>query len=82
MSNRCGKRKTRKRVWRRDGRKCRYCGTIEGPFHLAHYHPFSRGGPSSYDNLRVACYPCGTDKGSKSYWEWKEIELEPLKPYA
>lgn len=54
----------------RDGEKCRYCGSTEGPFHLDHVVPWSRGGEHTIDNLVVACQPCNTLKSDMSLEEW------------
>lgn len=65
------KASVRARVWERDGQRCTYCGSVEGPFHLDHVHPVSRGGGSDFDNLTVACSPCNLSKGAKTVREWK-----------
>ncbi|MFN4062299.1 MAG: HNH endonuclease [Paracoccus hibiscisoli] len=61
-------------VWARDGQTCAYCGTTEGPFHLDHIVPWSRGGDHSEGNLTVACAPCNWSKGSKSLDEWRGLQ--------
>lgn len=57
-------------VWDRDGEKCRYCGSTNGPFHLDHVFPWSRGGKHSVENLVVACQPCNTSKSDMTPEEW------------
>jgi hypothetical protein len=54
----------RKAVYERDGRKCRYCATETGPFHIDHIFPWSRGGRHELDNLCVACVSCNAIKGA------------------
>ena len=56
----------------RDGECCVYCGDTEGPFHLDHIYPWSKGGEHSVDNLCVACAPCNCSKGDKTLQEWME----------
>jgi uncharacterized protein YdaU (DUF1376 family) len=57
-------------VKQRDGTKCRYCGCDQGPFHLDHVQPYSRGGKDTLNNLVVACARCNWDKGAKTLNEW------------
>ncbi len=56
----------------RDGQRCVYCGTIEGPFHLDHIFPFSKGGNGDATNLVVACVPCNRSKADMTLREWME----------
>lgn len=56
----------------RDGDACAYCGSREGPFHLDHVMPWSRGGRSTVENMTVACAPCNWSKGSKTPEEWRQ----------
>lgn len=60
----------RRAVFERDGERCVYCGAVDGPFHLDHVFPFSRGGSTTIENLVVACVPCNLSKGSKMPEEW------------
>jgi hypothetical protein len=57
-------------VMQRDGECCRYCGTEDGPFHLDHILPVSRGGDHALDNLTVACAACNMSKGAMTPEEW------------
>lgn len=57
-------------VFLRDGEACVYCMTGEGPFHLDHVIPWSRGGDHSAENLCVSCAPCNQSKGDKLVEEW------------
>ena len=54
----------RRAVFERDGRICRDCRTTEGPFHLDHIFPFSKGGPTIERNLQVLCASCNLSKGA------------------
>lgn len=60
----------RRAVLERDGERCVYCGTIDGPFHLDHRLPWSRGGRDTVENLVVACEPCNRAKADKTVEEW------------
>lgn len=57
-------RRVRAAVYERDGHKCSYCGTEEGPFQIDHVFPWSRGGRHELENLCVACVPCNALKGA------------------
>lgn len=61
----------REAVRQRDGDRCVYCGSTDGPFHLDHVLAYSRGGESTEDNLVVACIACNRAKGAKTLDEWK-----------
>jgi hypothetical protein len=54
----------RRAVFLRDGHRCRYCGSFDGPFHLDHMMPWSRGGRHTVENLTVACESCNCSKGA------------------
>ncbi len=60
----------REEVFRRDGSLCVYCGTVDGPFHLDHSVPWSKGGLDTVENLVVACAPCNFSKGAKFLKDW------------
>ena len=53
-------------VMQRDGPKCRYCGASDGPFHIDHVVPKSRGGSGDPENLVVACATCNLKKGPRT----------------
>lgn len=61
-------------VRERDGEVCSYCGTTDGPFHLDHIMPWSRGGEHTVENLTVACASCNRAKGDKTPQEWGIIQ--------
>lgn len=55
-------------VLRRDGFKCRYCGTVaaERELRVDHVIPEVLGGPTEPSNLATTCEPCNTGKTSVS----------------
>lgn len=57
-------------VVERDGWKCSYCKTSEGPFELDHIIPWSRGGKDTVENLCVSCIPCNRQKSDRTPEEW------------
>jgi hypothetical protein len=54
-------------VWDRSGAICQECNkrVDRNEIHFDHYIPFSRGGLSTSENLRVLCAPCNVSKGAK-----------------
>lgn len=61
----------RNAVYKRDGKRCRYCGTdcidsIRAKTRITLYHiiPECRGGTKTIDNLVVACNRCNVKKGN------------------
>lgn len=61
---------TRAFILERDGYRCAYCRTTEGPFEVDHIVPVSRGGGDEFENLTCACKGCNRSKGAKSVAEW------------
>ena len=57
MSKRLGVRRTA-RLRARAQHRCVYCGATEGPMHLDHAVPRSRGGADDESNLVLACASC------------------------
>lgn len=52
------KRKAKaRRVFRRDGYKCRHCGSKED-LTIDHIKPRAKGGTDAYKNLQTLCRPC------------------------
>jgi hypothetical protein len=64
--NRNVPRKIFLRIVRRDNQTCQKCGKIlrEEEIRIDHKIPFSKGGPTEEDNLRVLCEECNRKKGS------------------
>lgn len=55
----------RARVYERDGRRCRYCGSGDR-LALDHLVPYARGGATDERNLVTVCQPCNSRKGSRT----------------
>jgi 5-methylcytosine-specific restriction endonuclease McrA len=55
----------KERVFARDGRICRYCGSDEEPLHIDHIISRKRGGTHNLENLQVLCKSCNLRKSSK-----------------
>ncbi len=55
------------RVARRDNNTCQVCGKIllDREIEVDHIMPYSRGGTSDENNLRVTCFECNRKKGKK-----------------
>jgi len=51
-------------VFKRDGFKCVDCGT-QDDLSADHVIPFSRGGPTTLENLKTRCRTCNSRKGTK-----------------
>lgn len=64
-------KETKKRVYKRSGGVCSYCGNKSKKWHFDHILPSSRGGPDSEDNLALACPPCNMAKQNKTPDEWE-----------
>jgi len=57
-------------VFRRDGKKCVYCGS-ERDITVDHVVPIARGGSHEMGNLAACCAECNSSKGDKTVEEWK-----------
>ena len=55
------------RVARRDNNTCQICGRVllDSEIEIDHIIPFSRGGTTDENNLRVTCRDCNRKKGGK-----------------
>jgi 5-methylcytosine-specific restriction endonuclease McrA len=60
----------RRRIFRRDGFRCVYCGTIlpVESLTLDHVQPRMRGGDQSEGNIVTSCQTCNAEKGATSAW--------------
>ena len=56
---------TRKRIFRRDGFECCYCGSHRN-LTVDHVIPKSRGGSNYWDNLVTSCGRCNSNKDNKT----------------
>lgn len=54
-------------IWQRDGGICHICGGLVAPddVHFDHVIPLSKGGPHTYDNIKVAHSACNLRKRDK-----------------
>lgn len=52
----------KKRIYERDGYKCKYCGSTNN-LTIDHIIPLAKGGTNEPDNLRVMCRTCNCRKG-------------------
>ena len=48
---------------------CAYCGS-DGPLHMDHVTPISRGGSHDASNVVPACQPCNSSKNDRTVEEW------------
>ncbi|MFT3769021.1 MAG: HNH endonuclease signature motif containing protein [Minicystis sp.] len=59
-----------RRVRLRAGNRCEYCGMPqagqEATFHVDHVVPRRDGGPTTLDNLALACVSCSLRKGART----------------
>ncbi|MER6976023.1 HNH endonuclease [Streptomyces carpinensis] len=69
-------------VLRRDGFRCRYCGTTAADAELTvdHVTPVALGGTDDRSNLVTACGPCNNGKTSTAPDEVVTTALEATKP--
>lgn len=51
-------------VYERDGHACLTCGTTTN-LSLDHIHPYSLGGPDTFENLQTLCRSCNSAKGAR-----------------
>jgi len=71
------------------GRQCAYCSRTGVPLEADHFHPPSRGGAETVENVVPACRRCNGSKGNK-LWpnEWRPLDpdarpnLALLAPHA
>ena len=57
-------RETVDAIYRRDGGKCVYCGSLEN-LQLDHIIPFSKGGATTLENMQLLCQKCNLEKSNK-----------------
>lgn len=76
----------RQAVLERDGMRCRYCKLRvhvrkSGPrkLHFDHVIPWSKGGPSTVENVAVSCRTCNISKGDRDAGEWLAARARALQ---
>lgn len=52
-------------ILRRDGFRCKSCGSEGRPLHVDHVLPVSKGGSDNPENLQALCDKCNLRKGAK-----------------
>lgn len=57
-------------VFRRDGFKCRYCGTDKVAMTVDHIVRWENQGASTKDNLICSCKKCNNTRGAMEYQDW------------
>lgn len=57
--------KMRFAVMKRDGNRCRYCGSTYN-LEIDHIYPIAKGGKSTFDNLQTLCHRCNVEKGDRT----------------
>lgn len=57
-------KKVRADIFRRDGKKCKKCGSTE-KISIDHIIPIASGGDNSIENLQVLCVSCNSKKGHR-----------------
>lgn len=65
----------REHIYERDGYRCRYCHTNEGPLQLDHVRPWSWGGRDTVENLVTACRSCNLSKGAQEWIPTAHVEI-------
>lgn len=60
------RRRRKRALVRRDGYRCRKCGTTHGELTIDHVIPRSKGGSNRLENLQLLCATCN---------EWKADEV-------
>ena len=73
-------RKLRHEVFKRDGYRCRECGSSkdETSLEIDHIVPVAKGGTNDIDNLQTLCRECNQKKHTDE-WVGGETDLESLK---
>jgi len=70
----------RKRIFRRDGHTCGYCGSKRN-LTLDHIVPKSRGGKNTWENMITCCSRCNSKKDNKTPEEaGMKLQLRPYRP--
>lgn len=64
----------RYRALKTQGRKCIFCGSLDGPFHVDHIKPRSKYPHLELieSNLQILCKSCNLGKGNKDEIDWRD----------
>ena len=70
------------RVLKESGGRCALCGATknEGPLHVDHIKPRSKGGKTEYGNLQVLCSKCNLTKGNKDETDFRQSVMPDKDP--
>lgn len=74
---------SRLNVWLRDGGRCQYCARRVGQhaFTYDHVVPQSQGGPTTWENVVVACGPCNQRKANRTPEQaGMRLAAKPVRP--
>ena len=75
-----GVKVSRRRVFRRDGHQCGYCGSKKN-LTLDHILPKSRGGLNTWENMVTCCSRCNSLKDNRTPEEsGMKLKIKPYKP--
>lgn len=66
---------SRHNIFKRDGGKCQYCGSLK-KLTIDHVIPKSKGGQSTWSNLVTACNKCNSQKGDS---QLDKLEMSLIK---
>jgi len=70
----------RKRIFKRDGYSCQYCGSKRN-LTIDHVIPRSRGGTNTWKNMVTCCFRCNSTKGNKTPSEANmKLLIQPYEP--
>jgi len=70
----------RRRIFKRDGYQCGYCGSSRN-LTIDHIVPRSKGGDNSWTNLVTCCNRCNNEKDSKTLEETgMKLRVTPYEP--
>jgi len=71
---------TRRRIYRRDGHECGYCGANKN-LTLDHIIPKSRGGLNTWENMVTCCSRCNSKKDNRTPEEaGMKLRVKPYRP--
>jgi hypothetical protein len=80
----------RREVWRRDGARCAFVGTVgrcaeRGFLELHHIVPFARGGQATVDNIELRCRAHNAYEAELSFGSFvvreEPVEYNPVRHY-